>query len=168
MCFFIVLVVPPRLAPGVVERFSAHDLTLEPAALELFTGLTPRSAPLLVSAGGCACGWYRRPRSARSDAGRERARQRYARLGWSNAKIERSLAQARRKPEQGAGLHEVIVELALAVYAATGECGVLVHDYGGRVDQERVEVRARRRVRRADLREQCALMDLDELLEIMD
>lgn len=162
MCYFITIAVPQDAARAVMARHDARDMsvavTKNPAALAAAeTGWTP----LLVTGGGCSCGWYRRPGSAGAEDTRLRARRKYEKLGWSQAKIERALGSDDRPANPDDGLHPVIIDLLRDIAAEHGRVRVWVHDFSGKVEAEAYRITAQRRWTLAQLAAEAAALELD-------
>jgi len=98
--------------------------------------------------------------------------------GWSDAKVarwlaEKSAAAARRQQEQSRGAgHTPEVDswigfLSSALASkATGQVGVLIHEYSGSVQGERIRIKRREPVRVADVTpERLWTMEMDVLYE---
>lgn len=77
---------------------------------------------------------YARPRSPLSGNREQRLRRKYAKRGWSEAKIERAIAEAGVEEQVAmsfSGLAPVVVEGLQALCASAGEAAVVVHWYRG-------------------------------------
>jgi hypothetical protein len=137
MCYFITIAVPIGAAAAVIASHAGAGISIEPTrnASALAAAGAGRS-PLLVTGGGCSCGWYNRPASLDAEAKAARAKARYERLGWSRAKIERALSSIERSTRADDGLHRVIVGLLREVVLAHGGAAVWVHDFSGHVERE--------------------------------
>jgi hypothetical protein len=167
MCFFITIAVPEDAAGAVCANHSGRGMEITPtrsAAARVAAGAG--RVPLLVTGGGCSCGWYTRPGGADAEARLARARARYQRLGWSGVKIERALAGMARPARAGDGLHAVIVDLLRAVVRAHGPVAVWVHDFSGKVEREPYTIARRERWALEDLAARAALLSPDVLAEV--
>lgn len=167
MCYFITIAVREAVARGVTLAHSGEGMLIERTgnASALAAARSGRQ-PLLVTGGGCSCAWYRPPASARATKDRARARAKYARLGWSRAKIDRALASMRRPSLPDDGLHPVIVELVRAIALEHGEVGVWVHDFRGRAAAEEYAIVACERCTVAELQTRAAALGTDIVLEV--
>lgn len=168
MCYFITIAVPQDAARAVIARHDARHmrvtLTKNPAALAAAeAGWTP----LLVTGGGCSCGWYKRPASAGAEDARLRARRKYARLGWSQAKIERALGSVDRPANPDDGLHPVIIGLLRAIATEHGRARIWVHDFTGKVETEAYRITAQQRWPLAQLAERAAALDVDTVATLV-
>ena len=128
----------------------------------------PGRVPLLVTTGGCSCDWYKRPAESESEAASKlaKARARYERMGWSQAKIERALEGMTRSPRHDFGLHPVVIELLQAVARDCGSAAVWVHDFSGDVEVEPYSLVQRERWRQSEVAARSATLAPDTLAEI--
>lgn len=167
VCFFITIAVPTRAVAAVCTRHATAgmsiDRTLNRSALE---AAGPGWTPLLVTGGGCSCGWYVRPNTSGLTERIARARAKYERAGWSPGKIARALEAARAGPGPHDGLHGEIVSLLEAIASRHGAVGVWVHDFVGKVEQEPYGIAARERWTLSELAGKARTLDTDVLAEI--
>jgi len=134
MCFFIAIAVPHDAAERVRAEHTVRGMQIAPTAnASARAAAGPGRVPLLVTTGGCSCDWYKRPAESESEAASKlaKARARYERMGWSQAKIERALEGMTRSPRHDFGLHPVVIELLQAVARDCGSAAVWVHDFSG-------------------------------------
>lgn len=151
MCFFITIAVPAGVVDSVRER-SREAGSIQPTANPSAVAASgPGMAPLLVSFGGCSCGWYKRPGSSTIADKGAKAEARYHKLGWSQAKIDRALASMKRAPLPDDGLHPHIVELLSTIVQEHSAASVWVHWFSGKVENETYTIAGH---------QQCALSDL--------
>ena len=127
------------------EVFHAHGLRAEPAVNPHVRAAMPTDSVLLdITDGGCSCSIYGRSIADEAFDG-EAERSRYARKGWSAAKISRAIeakqvAHGRRKTNSRAQ------QLCLSIedLVRSGSCVALVsHSYSGVFAEEFVSVGAR-------------------------
>lgn len=168
MCYFITIAVPQDAAQAVMAQHDARDMnvavTRNPAALAAAEiGWTP----LLVTGGGCSCGWYKRPGTAGAEAARLRARRKYEKRGWSESKIERALGSVHRRAKPDDGLHSVIIDLLRAIATEHGRVRVWVHDFTGKVEIEAYQIAARQRWTLAQLAAEAAALDVDTVATLV-
>src|SRR5688500_14064247 len=139
MCFYITIAVPAQDA-GLVAQVFNRELQIEPSSNAAIMAALPAGyAAALVTNGVCSCGLYGSLRRSSSDAA-ERLRHKYAKRGWSEAKIARAVAQASSAGSKGLhprGLHPDVVTGLQKLCEEAGEVAVVVHWYGGLVESER-------------------------------
>ena len=127
------------------DIFRAQGLHVEPAVNPHVRSAMPNGAVLLdVTDGGCSCSICV-PSIADRAVDEEAARARYARKGWSAAKIARAIeskqaAHGRRKPSSRAQQFCLSVE---ALARSGSHIALISHFYDGRFAEEVVSVGAR-------------------------
>lgn len=169
MCFFIAIAVPHNAAERVRAEHTVRGMQIAPTAnASARAAAGPGRVPLLVTTGGCSCDWYKRPAESESEAASKlaKARARYERMGWSQAKIERALEGMTRSPRHDFGLHPVVIELLQAVARDCGSAAVWVHDFSGDVEVEPYSLVQRERWRQSEVAARSATLAPDTLAEI--
>jgi hypothetical protein len=167
MCFFITIAVPAGVSDAVRRRHSREGLLIEPTANpSAIAAASPRFVPLLVTFGGCSCGFYTRLQPVQSKEKAEQLLARYRRLGWSQAKIDRALASRERPPHPDDGLHAAMIELLQTIVQEHGPISVWVHDCKGKVETELYEVKRREHCTADQLPECAKRLETDVLLTI--
>lgn len=154
MCYLIHFGVRDEYACDLETRRQPHVARHANASVEAAFG--PGFSLFLVADGGCSCSLYSSPRSK----GRERSetlREKYARLGWSEAKIARALEASAAAREQNrrateAGLREDIASFLADLANDAGEVRVIVHHYHGSFAEERVTAAGSETIAAGDLR----------------
>jgi hypothetical protein len=168
VCWFITVAVPNNAVAAVLAAHGARGMSIAPTQNP--SALAAAGAgwkPLLVTGGGCSCAWYRRPNAAGTDEEIARARRKYEGMNWSPTKIARALASMRTKPRPDEGLHEVIIDLLVAVAKRHGKVRVWVHDFTGRVETEAFETARRETWPIADLASRAGALEHDVLVEVV-
>lgn len=165
MCWFITIAVPHDAVAAVRSAHGGPGMSIAPtrnpsAIAAAGAGWTP----LLVTAGGCSCAWYRRPAASGDEIAR--AKRRYEGMNWSPGKIARALASMAAKPRADDGLHAVLIELLAAVSARHGKVRVWVHDFTGRVEMEAYEIASRQSWPSPELSARAAALEPDVLVEV--
>lgn len=114
MCYFLTIAVPEKSALHVPEVFARGYQVWQTTNTCVRAALPPEFTARLITSGMCSCGLYSEPRSADD---REHyvghLRQKYAGRGWSQAKIDRAVAQTSgrtRRQKAPVGLHHDVVE----------------------------------------------------------
>jgi len=143
MCVFITLAVPARHA-ALVKQMAGRDFSIRPQLNETIAKHVGDRATFVMTVGGCSCDLYASESNARAVAvakERDAAQRKYAKLGWSAAKIERALAARHTSADRArefTGLRQDARDLIAGIAEAVGEVGLLVHDYAGKIDEETV------------------------------
>ena len=169
MCFFIAIAVPHDAAERVRSEHTVRGMQIAPTAnTSARAAAGPGRVPLLVTTGGCSCDWYKRSAESESEAASKlaKARARYERMGWSQAKIERALEGMTRSPRHDFGLHPVVIELLQAVARDCGSAAVWVHDFSGDVEAEPYTIAKRERWRQSEVAARSVTLAPDTLAEI--
>lgn len=131
-----------------IEIFRVNDLTAQAAVNPHVRMAFPRGAMLLdITDGGCSCSFYRS--EIQEDAWSESAlRARYARKGWSNAKITRAIEGKRaaheRRSEDSA--QERFCRSIEALVLGGAQVTLISHDYRGLFSAEQVNIDGRTEV----------------------
>lgn len=119
MCFFVTIGVP-RGHESAVERLGRQrgvfsvERSTDPLVTRLFTA---EYVPYTLTRGGCSCGMYSDLPEPASEEPDVRQRERYRRMGWSEAKIARALESRRsargneRESEDRVKFRDAIVAL---------------------------------------------------------
>jgi len=153
---------------NATEIFRAHGLHTEPAVNPHVRAAMPKNSILLdVTDDGCSCS-IRARSTADVTVDEEAERARYARRGWSAAKIERAIqakqaAHGRRKPNSKAQEFCLGVE---ALASAGAEIALISHLYSGLFAEEVVLVGARAQISLQDFLASLGTFPEDTLVTI--
>ncbi|MBN8886296.1 MAG: hypothetical protein J0I77_11295 [Rudaea sp.] len=157
MCWFITLAVNGEAAEKV--RISAHTHSsvnvAESSGTTACALFKPEMAKFLITMGGCSCSLFHEIRTAKLDSEKKRAQLR--RKGWSEAKIERALAESceanKRNAEARDAARDVQArrfrEFVVSVFDEGAEVQVYCHSYQGSVVSEQLTRPVHLRVTRA-------------------
>jgi len=168
MCWLITIAVADDAVDAIRAAHAGSGMSMVPtrspsALAAAGDGMTP----LLVTAGGCSCAWYRRPDRNGAQEQIARARQKYEALRWSPAKIARALASMTSRPRPDDGLHAAVIELLAALVPRHGKARVWVHDFRGRAETETYQIVRRESWPVADLASRAAGLEPDVLVEVV-
>jgi len=150
------------------EIFRTHGLHAEPAVNPHVRAAMPNGSVLLdVTEGGCSCS-IRARSTADAAVDEEAERVRYARKGWSAAKIARAIeskqaAHGRRKPSSGVQPFCLSVE---ALVRAGSEIALISHFYNGLFAEEVVSVGVRAQMSLQDFLGSLGAFPEDTLMTI--
>lgn len=168
MCYFITMAVPKGQAEDIRKKYAESGLSLDPTSNpSAQQPAGPDFVPLLVTGGGCSCAWYVRPDCDTHDEEQRRRREKYRKLGWSDAKIERALATPPKTPPPDSGLHPTIRDLLKEVAAECGEVRVWVHDFTGRAESEPYTIRRTQSCALSEVDSHARELGLDNVLTIL-
>ena len=155
--------------PGnVTDIFRAHGLHAEAAVNPHVRAAMPKGSLLLdITDDGCSCSICGGP-FADAPFDVEAERQRYARKGWSAAKVSRAIeakqvAHARRRVSSKTEQFCLSVE---ALARAGARIALISHLYGGLFAEEVVSVDARERISLADFLKSQGAFPTDTLVTI--
>ena len=170
MCYFITIGVPERHAHRIRDAFSRGYQRHETKSASVLAAFPPHYTARLVTSGVCSCGLYARPRSPRSGNREQRLRQKYAKRGWSDAKIERALAGAVPHDPIAtsvSGLAPAVLDGLQALCDSAGEAAAVVHWYRGDTETARLCL-TQQACESAELPERAARLKEDEVLLVRD
>lgn len=166
MCYFVTIGVPEKHAHRIREAFSRGYHLDETKNASVLAAFPPNYAARLVTSGMCSCDLYARPRSPLSGNREQRLRRKYSKRGWSEAKIDRAIAEAGVE-EQAAmsfsGLAPVVIEGLQALCESAGEAAVVVHWYRGDTETARLSLNSQT-CESAELPERASRLKEDEVL----
>ena len=166
MCYFVTIGVPERHAGRIRDTFSRGYQLDETKNASVLAAFPADYAARLVTSGMCSCDLYARPRSPLSGDREQRLRRKYARRGWSEAKIERAIAEAGVEEQVAtsfSGLAPVVVEGLQSLCASAGEAAVVVHWYKGDTETARLSL-SQQTCASTELPERAARLEEDEVL----
>jgi hypothetical protein len=140
MCFFVTIAVPPNASDAVAR--AAGEFEISTQANGWISSHVGDRATFVVTAGMCSCDLYRRNDDGeRARKKLEKARRKYAKRGWTQTKIESTVASLRTDGDRAPrfiGLREDARRLVARIADEVGEVAVLVHTYRGNIDTESV------------------------------
>ena len=168
MCYFVTIGVPERHAGRIRDTFSRGYQLDETKNASVLAAFPQNYAARLVTSGMCSCGLYARPRSPLSGNREQRLRRKYAKRGWSEAKIARAIAEA-GVDEQVAmsfsGLAPVVIDGLQALCDSAGEAAVVVHWYRRDTETARLSL-TQQTCASMELPERAARLKEDEVLVV--
>src|SRR5688500_13389005 len=169
MCYFITIGVPARHRQ-LVEALQKGRFRADPhfnlSVAQLFTS---DDALFTLTDGHCSCALYIRDESTTAEADEGKARARYQRQGWSEAKISRALEAKRqaRTATQRDDKRGKFCERIAGVVEAIGRVRLFVHMYSGDIDSENVGTAAHVTIRLADCVQQQGAFQGDTVVELV-
>jgi hypothetical protein len=140
MCFFLTVAVPAKQVKRIGEVFARGFGTHATQNASVSAALPVGYKARLVTSGMCSCGLYAPPRVAAESDPSARLRSKYEKLGWTEAKIQRSLKQNVASTSQQhppvPGLRDDVADRLNALCRAAGSVAFLVHWYNGDLESE--------------------------------
>ena len=172
MCRFITVVVPATCrvqASAVLKR--RRGWVSETRNRHLSKASPPNSIQLISSRAGCDCGTILDNNLAH-EIDHQKLAGRWRRTGWSETKIERSLAdkehgKATANPRVQSDSFEQwkkILEELIGECSSAGEVGLILHDYSGGLDDEPMDPAGRRVSANDSILEALRTIKEDELI----
>ncbi len=138
MCYHVLVGVPKWYA-GEVRSPRDFDVREHQNAC-VADAFGPSFATFSVSVAGCACSMYVEPSVRVTTVDAERKRRKWRRLGWSEAKIERTIfdaaAAAARAGTRAPGLWVAVATYIATIADAAGEVKLLIHRNSGSFAEE--------------------------------
>jgi len=95
----------------------------------------------MITSGGCSCSLYTESRPDEHEEDRDsKLRSKYAKRGWSKAKLERALSDSKRDqaPALSSGLDPKVADKIRDATVALGRVVIVVHWYSGAVSEEKL------------------------------
>jgi len=138
MCYYITLAVPSEYSE-TVSRFKTCGFRPSPVSnSSVLALLPPGHKTFLVTSGMCSCDLYfPEPADRPSSKSPERLRKKYAKKGWSEAKILRALQNCEKAyshTEYETGFAEDLLLAFTELAEQVGRFAVFVHWYRGNVE----------------------------------
>jgi hypothetical protein len=169
MCQLVTIGVPKLLGSAFTEFGGPRDgLAVTPARNPHLASIFPTSdARFNVTIGGCSCDLVGRDHSLQAGYVSTR-RQRYEKLGWSRAKIDRALqaSTAAHGRDQASPRARQFREGVLALLDRTPSIRLFVHMYSGDFDTEVVNSRGATRLARGEYEAAHGAIAEDTLVEV--
>ena len=170
MCYFVTLGIAES-GLAAVEAFGRerYGLSFTPAKNPFVAHLFPNTDTLFyVTHGGCSCDLYSNPVHEETPKQTEDHAARYRRKGWSEAKIQRALAD-REKPRsrpRREDYHSKFCDTVVDLVEKVGSVRVFAHMYAGRVDTEAVGSFGRRIMPLQEFHSSGGMFAEDTLFEV--
>lgn len=169
MCYFITIGVPARhrqLVEALQKGRFRVDRSSNPSVARLFP---PDDALFTLIDGHCSCALYIQDESTTAEADEGKARARYQRQGWSEAKISRALEAKRqaRSANQRDDHRAEFCERIAGVVEAIGRVRLFVHMYSGDIDSENIGTTAHVTIRLDDFVQRQGAFQVDTVVELV-
>lgn len=144
MCYYITIAAPTKFTADVSALMDS-GLQLRPTRnADVMASLPDRFTAWILMEATCSCGLYASPRAPDAPSEAQRLRKKYAKSGWSDAKIDRAVAQsaARHAASQPnwSGLRPDVVAQLHKIGTLAGQVAVVVHWYDDDIETERLSL----------------------------
>ena len=172
MCYFITIAVDEKHESTLKQKLRS-SFRLSPSENPYIKArLKPQDVSFVMADGMCACGLFRQPQLVENEDREEKLRLKYSKpkykkLGWTEAKIERAIADILSKPaNEFSGLRADLRWQLCDLVADVGRVLILVHFYSGDTETDEVQIKSTKAITCEDLRDNDAIVDEDSLVEI--
>lgn len=168
MCFFLTIAVPAQHADRIDDVFGRGFQSHPSDNPFVAAALPPGYAARFITRDGCSCGLYARRNDEPADDHTASLRRKYAKRGWSEAKITRAVGQVEARGWKSApptpGLRSDVVDRLQTLCQIAGRVALLVHWYSGDVQGEKLSPRRAQPCSCDQLPARAQELDEDELL----
>jgi hypothetical protein len=172
MCFFLTIGVAGDSADSAELAVPRGFALSQVENKSILSKLPKNYRTFVLTSGMCSCDLYRR-RTQRSEDPTEFLRRKYRKKGWSEARVDRAIDQASthaaaRGKTQFVGLRPDAAEIVANFAHVAGRVVLIVHFYGGDVEQETISVGDSRSVSSHEFVASPFPFDEDELIWVID
>jgi hypothetical protein len=150
MCYFITIGVPAKLVSALEEFHREYKLTPHGNA-SIRKAFGAEHKPFTITSGGCSCSLYSQPgeQQGKQEA---RLRAKYKKKGWSQAKIDRAMANKSHATQyKFNGLHPDLRQHLSQVISTLKHLYMFVHWYSDNVDIESINIVTKKAISVSDL-----------------
>ena len=172
MCYFITVAVEEEHQSTLRQKLRSSFTLFRSENPSIKDNLKPQEVSFVIASGMCACDLFR-PRMIENENEEERLRRKYAKpkykkLGWTEAKIERVIADSLSKPVNDfSGLRADLRWQLCDLVADVRRVSIVVHFYSGDTETEEVPIREKKAITCEDLRDNDESVVEDTLVEII-
>jgi hypothetical protein len=175
MCYFITIGLPEDKAE-FFERHVQRGFHITPIAnASVLRQMGQGLCTYLLMSGGCSCGLFREPpketvadRDAHTRSAQDRFRRKYEKMGWSQAKIDRALAQRpkNRRPVEFIGLRGDVQRFLGELARNLEQLAVVAHWYDEDLQESRLACKQGPVVSPEALLEERLRIEVDEIVNV--
>ena len=170
MCLFISIAISENDRPHL-RAILSREVRLDPQTnADLQALVHPSDHVFVLSTSGCGCHLFGEPEEEDEAVDRDNRARKYARRGWSPAKIQRALSQAdSAHPVERSftGIRADVREALATAASRTGCLHIFVHDYEGSVDSARITPAGRVAVGLEELRVGTVEIEQNQLYSVV-
>jgi hypothetical protein len=171
MCYFITVAVDEKHESTLKQKLRSSFTLTRSENSSIASYLKSHDVPFLVTNGMCACDLFAKPHLIvnREEKLRQKySKPKYKKLGWSEAKIERAIADSLSAPAKDfSGLREDLRWSLCDLVSETKRAIIVVHFYSGNVETEEVPITEKKTVVCEDLQNNDEIIEEDALIEIV-
>gem|GEM_PF-2205200 len=143
MCSFLTIGVPEHFANSFAEIFGRGYAIHWMENASILTAFPHGYTTRIITDGHCSCSFYRDPKARTDEVDRLlRFQNKYAKLRWSQAKIDRAIAHIEAAHQRGdrinsawLGLRADIVERLSELCRLAGSVAAVIHMYHGEIEK---------------------------------
>ena len=172
MCYFITIAVDERHESTLKQKLRSSFRLSRSENPSIKARLEPQDVSFVMADGMCACDLFREPQAIESENKEEKLRRKYAKpkykkLGWTEAKIERAIADSLSKPaSEFFGLRADLRWQLCDLVTEVGRVSIVVHFYSGDTETDEVPIELKKTITCEDLRDDDESVVENTLVEI--
>ena len=171
MCYFITVAVDERNESTLIQKLRSSFTLTRSENTSIARRLKPHDVSFFVTNGMCACDLFAKPHLIENNEEKLRrkySKPKYKKSGWTEAKIERAVADSRSEPAKDfSGLRGDLRWSLCDLVSETKRATVIVHFYSGDAATEEVQITEKKLVTRDDLQNDDESVEEDTLIEIV-
>ena len=172
MCYFITIAVDEKHESTLKHKLRSSFRLSRSENLSIKARLQPQDVSFVITDGMCACDLFSQPQVSGGENKEEKLRRKYAKpkykkLGWTEAKIERAIADSLSKPAgKFSGLRADLRWQLCDLVAEVGRVSIVVHFYSGDTETDDVPIGLKKTISCEDLRDNDECVVEDMIVEI--
>jgi hypothetical protein len=171
MCYFISVAVDKKYESTLKQKLRSSFTLLPSENSSIANHLKPQDTVFLITNGMCACELFAKPdfiEKSEETLRQKYSKPKYKKLGWTEAKIERAIANRLSKPAKDfSGLREDLRWSLYDLVSETKRATVIVHFYSDDIETEEVSITEKRIITCEDLQNKDASIEEDTLIEVV-
>ena len=171
MCYFITVAVDEKYVALMKAKLRSSFHLSSTGNHTIVDSLRADEVAFVLTDGMCSCDLYCRPHAIEDNEEKLRrkyAKPKYKKLGWSEDKINRAIADSLRKPPgELTGLRADLRWQLCNLAAEAGRVSLVVHFYSGGTETEEVPLKGKKVVRCEELQDDNYSVEEDMLVEII-
>jgi len=169
MCYFITISIPKTGIKFAQEKIP-REIHLSETSNPSLEGLLPKDyVNFLVITGGCSCDLFNEDDlEANKEDVIKKLTHKYKKKGWTENKIKKAVSQSISNSSTGgnSGLRDDLKFFLSDIALHLKEIRIIVHWYGGAVDQEKIKTKESPTISPYELRTQNIIKEIDTIYKI--